>query len=213
MTETEPSVSASPGIAAFDLDGTLVRGDTFIPFLGKVVGAAKLARIGARYGHEMVSAYRKMGRDGAKAVVLSRSLAGRPETEVREAGEKYGTHLLDRVRPYMRERLDWHAAQGHRRILVSASLAIYLEPFGRAAGFDAVIATALEVGDDGLLTGRMAGANVRGAEKASRLQALIEADSDIWAYGNSAGDVELLALARYPVWVRRGRRRPTFPPV
>ena len=64
------------------------------------------------------------------------------------------------------------------------------------------------MGSDGLLTGEMVGPNVRGEEKAVRLRRWLGDDVPemIWAYGNSSGDTELLAMADVPVWVA-GRRR------
>ena len=59
----------------------------------------------------------------------------------------------------------------------------------------------------GRLTGRLEGANCRGPEKAQRLRAWLEAaglaDAEVWAYGDSSGDAELLRDADHPVWVRR----------
>ena len=75
------------------------------------------------------------------------------------------------------ERADWHRTQGHRLVIVSASLAAYLRPIAERLRFDAVLATELEVGDDGRLTGRMDGANVRGPEKARRLDEWLAASS------------------------------------
>jgi phosphatidylglycerophosphatase C len=66
----------------------------------------------------------------------------------------------------------------------------------------------------GTLTGEVAGGlNNRGAEKAARLQAWLDArfgpgtDVELWAYGDSSGDAELLALAHHPTWVGRRVRR------
>ena len=93
-------------------------------------------------------------------------------------------------------------------MLASASLEPYLLPFGDSLGVDGVVCTRLERGRDGLLTGRLEGPNCRGAEKARRLEAwLVDnglADATLWAYGDSAGDDELLARADRPV--RSGRR-------
>jgi phosphatidylglycerophosphatase C len=87
--------------------------------------------------------------------------------------------------------------------LVSASLEVYLAPLGDRLGFDGVLATSLQVGNDGLLTGRLKGANVRRAEKAARLRGWLdarpgEARHELWAYGDSVGDRELLAMADHP---------------
>jgi HAD superfamily hydrolase (TIGR01490 family) len=113
----------------------------------------------------------------------------------------------------MSERLEWHRSQKHRLLLVSASLDAYLQPFGRCLGFDAVLATRLEIGPDGRLTGRLDGPNCRGREKATRVGAWLATNlngtaSQLWAYGDSAGDRELLQMADYPQRVRRRGPRP-----
>jgi phosphatidylglycerophosphatase C len=105
----------------------------------------------------------------------------------------------------------WHRSAGHELVIVSASLGAYLRPFAAAEGFDHVIAVELEVGADGLLTGALEGPNVRGAEKAVRVRRWLDGDEPdlLWAYGNSTGDTELLAMADVPVWVdRRSHRAP-----
>lgn len=205
-----PGVAAGgrPGVAAFDFDGTLVAGDSLRPFLERLLGRRHFAAVLARAGPAMAAGYRCAGRDGAKAALLRRAVAGLDAERVAELGAAHGAALARRVRPAMAERIAWHDAQGHRRVVVSASLAEYLETFGRATGFAQVIATRLEVGPDGRLTGHLLGANVRAAEKAARLRAYLDgADVELWAYGDSPGDRELLAMADHPTLLGR-RRRP-----
>jgi phosphatidylglycerophosphatase C len=90
-------------------------------------------------------------------------------------------------------------------ILASASLEQYLVPLGERLGVDAVVCTRLERDAHGRLTGRLRGANCRGAEKARRAHEwLVGAglvDAELWAYGDSPGDAELLAAADHPVRV------------
>lgn len=195
---------ATGGVAAFDFDGTLVPGDSLIAFLASLLGRRSFALAGAACAPAMALAYRASGRDGSKAALLARCLAGVPADAARDAGVIYGDRLARRVRPAMADRIGWHRDQGHRLVLVSASLRTYLEPFAAATGFDHVIATTLEEDSSGLLTGRLLGFNVRGAEKASRLGDYLGGQSvELWAYGNSAGDRELLAMADHPTMVRR----------
>lgn len=193
-----------PGVAAFDFDGTLVGGDSLLPFLRVVLGGRAPAAF-ATAAPRMAAAYRHGGRDAAKAALLSRLLAGVPAAPVDTAGAAYGRRLATRVRPAMRTCLEDHRRAGHRLVLVSASLATYLEPFAAEVGIPEVIATRLEVGAGGLLTGRLLGANVRGEEKAARLRALLgDGEVELWAYGNSDGDRAMLAMADHPCLVRRG---------
>ncbi|MBV8950968.1 MAG: haloacid dehalogenase-like hydrolase, partial [Actinobacteria bacterium] len=90
----------------------------------------------------------------------------------------------------------------------------YLDPLAPLLGFDAVLATTPEVGPDGRFTGRLIGRNCRGIEKVNRLRAWLgphgsedEPECFIWAYGDSSGDAELLAMAHEPHRVRRAGRR------
>ena len=74
-------------------------------------------------------------------------------------------------------------------------------PVGASLGFDHVIAVELE-DMNGSLTGEMKGANVRGIEKARLLKEWLGGETaEIWGYGNSRGDKEMLTMADHPVWV------------
>ena len=153
-------------------------------------------------------------RDRAKAAFLKGVLAGVSLEAMNRAAEAYADHVVAAgVRPDVRARVDWHRAEGHELVLVSASPELYVTPIGRRLGFDAVLATRLEVGDDGLLTGALVGANCRGPEKVERLRAWREDGLDLaYAYGDSAGDREMLALARTAVRIsRRGGLDPGAP--
>jgi phosphatidylglycerophosphatase C len=183
-------------VAAFDFDGTLTRQDTLLPFLVSVAGPA-------RVGSALLAALPKYrgGRDAAKAVLLERVLAGRDPDELATAGAAFGARLARRsVTPAMRERVTWHQREGHEIVIVSATLEVYLRPAAHELAIDHVIATGLEP-----TTGRLSTANCRGAEKARRLREFLDDDTVVWAYGNSTGDREMLALAQHPVRVRRGR--------
>jgi HAD superfamily phosphoserine phosphatase-like hydrolase len=178
-------------VAAFDFDGTLIAGDSFLPFLARAMGRQALTRAAVVAGPTLV----RGNRDITKAAVLAYLMRGYPLAQ-----------LAAQVRPTMSQRLAWHRTQGHRLVMVSASLDIYLAPVGRQLGFDCVLATQLEVDDRGLLTGKLRGANVRRAEKATRLRQWLEGavagrPYELWAYGDSTGDRELLAMADHPVRV------------
>jgi HAD superfamily hydrolase (TIGR01490 family) len=138
-----------------------------------------------------------------KAALIQRLFRGYPDSDLRAQGEAFAAVLYNKVRQSMTEQLAWHRAQGHRLVMVSASLEVYLWPLGHRLGFDATLATGLEVGENGCLSGRLNGANVRRAEKVARLSNWLTGQLDggpyeLWAYGDSAGDKELLAMAHHP---------------
>jgi phosphatidylglycerophosphatase C len=202
-----PDAAPEPqGVAAFDFDGTMIRGDSFMPFLVRAVGPGKFGQIVIRSSASTAQAYRLGRRDASKAVLVRRLLRGYPADRLDDLGRRYAVLLSQRIRPQMAERVAWHQQRGHRLVIVSASLDVYLAPTGKALGFDQVLATELEVGSDGRLTGRLLGPNVRGVEKSARLrewlaQELAGVPYQLWAYGDSAGDRELLAMADHPTRV------------
>ena len=88
--------------------------------------------------------------------------------------------------------------------------ALLRHPIALAAGLlgvDEVVCTRLERGADGLLTGRLDGANCRGPEKARRVRALLAERgldaAELWAYGDSPDDEPLLQDADHGVRVGR----------
>ncbi len=185
-------------VAAFDFDGTLTRRDSLVPFLAAHVGRAVTAR-------GLVAAGKTWGdRSTRKQVLLDRTLRGRRLDEVAEAGETYAARLVARgMRPDTLALLEDHLANGHRPVIVSASPELYVRAAGRLLGIDDVLATRLEVADDGRLTGRYDGRNCRGDEKVTRLEEWL-AGRDVtllYAYGNSSGDDALLARADVPTRV------------
>ncbi|MGH3321141.1 MAG: HAD-IB family hydrolase [Streptosporangiaceae bacterium] len=236
-------------MAAFDVDGTLTRRDTLLPFLSYVCGRRALAACllgrSARLGVSM-ALDRDRARGRVKESVLRDLLAGRRDDDVREAGERFAGRLVDGpwLRPDTSERWRWHRELGHEVVIVSASLEAYLIPFAALIGGAEVLATRLSVGDDGRLTGGLEGINCRGPEKLARLCAWSRGDVfagvpgegpkeepeekagpgsparfhrplgdgiELWAYGDSSGDRELLAAAQMAHRIRRRRRLPSRP--
>jgi HAD superfamily hydrolase (TIGR01490 family) len=187
-----------PVIAAFDVDGTLTTRDTLLPFLVRACGRPKVAiALGRQPWVAASAAVGRRDRADLKAAVLARLLADADAAALSDLGQQHASTIVERwLRPDTLGRLRWHQAEGHQTVLVSASLGCYLHPLGRALGVDDVLCTELEVGPDGRLTGRIDGANCRGQVKADRFQARFGADVRLgYAYGDTAGDRQLLALA------------------
>jgi phosphatidylglycerophosphatase C len=184
-------------VAIWDVDGTMVLGDTLLPFLHRFTGAAAL-------GRAVVSAMARRDRDAAKAAVLQRVLGGRTLAAVDAEARAYVSDVLvRRIRPDCLRRWHWHRQQGHRQVLASASLELYLRHLGDLLGADAVISTRMNV-VNGWLTGRQATPNCRGEEKANRVREhlSIHPASRIWVYANGAADRPTLALADVATRVR-----------
>jgi phosphatidylglycerophosphatase C len=191
-------------VAAFDFDGTLTRRDTLVPFLRRARGRWAIVRAA-------VAARGARGRDAFKVALVGRLFRGWPAARLDELGRAYVPTLLAALRAESRERLEWHRRRGHAVVIVSASLGAYLRPLADRLGIDDALAVELVADAAGTLTGEvMGGLNNRGPEKVARLEAWLDArfgpgaDVELWAYGDSSGDAELLAIADHPIWVGRG---------
>ena len=199
FADTQDFAFAAGRIAAFfDIDGTLVAGPSLERRLcwallrtGKLP-AASLLRWGAQ------AAWLLMTRGVERALYSNKLfLAGVPVGCAVTARAKSPAKLL----PAAMNRVVWHARQGHCIVLVSGTLeflaaevAEKIESVLLARGLSADVwccATQLERRGE-RWTGRIAGATVRGAEKAramrrfAREQAIDLAAS--YAYGNTAND-------------------------
>ena len=193
-------------VAAFDFDGTLTRRDTLLPFLVQLCGPSRVAWALASEAPVLASVALGRGdRDAGKARLLARVLAGLPMAAVQAVVDSYAADVTARrLRPDTVTRLRWHVRNGHDVVVVSASPELYVAPIVRRLGVLTVLATGLEVDAADRLTGRLLGANVRGPEKERRLREHLGSEPvTLYAYGDSTGDRELLAMADVGLQVRR----------
>lgn len=186
-----------PIVAAFDFDGTLTRSDSLLPFLYFTSGVSKFTGYLLQLTPMLVQYFfGKIGNQAAKEAMLTRFFAGVEKPTITELGAHFANQNVPRLlRQKALERLQWHQQQGHYCVLVSASLDVYLEPWGRVMGFDAVICSQLEFDSENRITGRLVGANCYGEEKVRRLRQLVGNPTVLYVYGDSRGDHELLKIA------------------
>ena len=193
-----------PVVAAFDVDGTLTRSDCVTPFLLRAA-RARLPLALARHPLQLARALAGRDRDRLKELACA-ALRGLDSAALDRLGADFGrTFVSHRLRDDTTARLRRHAELGHTVILASASLEPYVIPLGELLGVDDVVCTRLEQDEHGRLTGRLRGANCRGAEKARRVTEWLAGaglvGAELWAYGDSPSDDELLEMADHPVRV------------
>ncbi len=186
-------------VAAFDFDGTMLEGDSFIKFLigmfGWKVCIFRIVEMFPKFSAHLIGL---VSRDDLKKLVIKRFLTGCHFQKLDDYSKVFADHLLNDIRPKALEKIRWHKAKKHKLIMVSASPSIYLSYVSQSLGFDHLLSTELEL-VDGMTTGNLIGENCRGIEKVNRLSALLGEISDLtlYAYGDSDGDREMLSIAKY----------------
>jgi phosphatidylglycerophosphatase C len=140
-----------------------------------------------------------------------------PAERLRALGPAHARAVAAWLRPQALRRLEWHRARGHRLVLVSSTLDLYLAPLAEQLGFDDLACSRLALRRDAdgteRFTGELEGGDCTGAEKPRRLAALVGTTIELHAYGDSAGDRELLAAADHPHFRPfRGRDGGATPP-
>ena len=199
----------SRSLALFDFDGTLTHKDSLFVFLRFVLGPVKFwMSMGILIPIFILLAIHVISNSKAKALVLTLCLGGRRIKDLKPIATRFASDKIPQIlNQTMLSRLKGHQANGDRVVIVSASADLWLKDWCTQEGIADLLATQLEV-VNGVLTGNLASANCRGPEKVRRIQELLDIRDyeRIFAYGDSSGDQEMLALA-HEAWYRGKRIR------
>lgn len=198
----------SQALALFDFDGTITTCETMPGFVEESISAHRL-RLAQVVLTPVVLAHRcgiASSRFLRNAFVQA-CFRGASASHLTSVGEAYARDHIPRV---LREeavlRIAWHMESGHTVAVVSGALDYYLAPWCKEAGLE-LICSSLEE-RDGILTGRYQGEQCLRREKARRVRARYNMNQyeDIYAYGDSHEDNDLLALAnkRFYRWQEVG---------
>lgn len=191
-------------LVVFDLDGTLARHDTLVPFVmshlrARPWRALRLLR--------MIPALLRFAVDhdfGAlKATLLRCGLGGLTRSEVERLAEAFVERLVPRgMFTDALEAVAAHRRAGDHLVLLSASPDLYVPLIARRLGFAECLCTGVGW-QDGRLSGELTTPNCRGAEKARRFRALRERHRGVraLAYANAESDFAHLELADAAVLV------------
>ena len=188
----------------FDLDGTLTRHDTLVPYLLTALGTHPARARGLLAAPFAVAAFLLKRDHGRLKSQLIRSLLGGLTRDdiagltQRFLDAKWPTLFHPRALAALAE----HRAAGDYLVILSASTDCYVRDIGRRLGVDEVICTELLWQSD-RLDGALATANRRGPEKMRCIEALRarHPGAAIAAYGNAGSDLEHLAAVEAGVLI------------
>lgn len=169
-------------------------------FVRFVVGSRRFYR-GMLLLSPMLAAYKAglLSTQKAKERLLTHFLGGMQETVLTQYALRYTQERLPAlIRPQARACWEWHRQAGHSLVLVTASLDMWTRFFAEQEGFELVASVAAY--HAGVFTGKIAGKNCNKAEKVIRLKKHIGTTDfqRTYAYGDSAGDKQLLDWAQLP---------------
>jgi phosphatidylglycerophosphatase C len=182
--------------------------DSLVPFLCFLCGTWKTyLSLLLLFPHFVKYLFNFASRQETKEAILSNLIKGMDYSFVKEQGIIFASNAIPKMlNPPIMARLKWHQAQGHQCYIVSAGLDFYIVPWGEQNQIVATLASKCAIDSSGKLTGRLQGLNCWGQEKVRRLQELLHDREDylIYAYGDSEGDLDLLAYADFPAYQYRG---------
>ena len=207
------------GIAFFDFDDTLARGDSILPFLlycirKRIAPHRQLIKAAGAFLYWKLRPSRA---SRAKSATLS-FLKGRSADEMLDVARAF---FRDEYLPrFYQDGLTelWSLrSQGMKLVVVSASPDVYMRALPEFMPLDAVLSTRCEVGGDGRYTGQV-GENCKGEEKVRRIEQYLKENGFVLdmkcssAYGDSPSDADMMALVNRAVLVNPKkallRRRP-----
>jgi phosphatidylglycerophosphatase C len=182
-------------LALFDFDGTISNRDTTSDFIVRSCGRHK-ALLGLIHLSPIFLAYslKRISHHEAKQATIKHYFGDWEKESFIEAAHRYARHVVPAIiRPGALNRIRWHLGRDHIVAVVTGSLEILLEEWCTGLGID-LIATGVDLGSTriGLST-----RNCFKEEKARRIREkyTLESFEFIYAYGDSPGDREMLALA------------------
>jgi HAD superfamily hydrolase (TIGR01490 family) len=156
----------------------------------------QLGFFGALYRHHIISEIKMMR-------TFLKFYKGRSLADFQASGpEFWQTYLKPHLSSVMMQKMDFHRDNNHLLIINSGTLRYILDPVARDLNFHHVLCTDLEVGDNGLMTGRSDGPICVGENKRTYL---LELSKDLnidlkqsYAYSDHHSDVPMLESVGNP---------------
>lgn len=194
----------SKQIAFFDFDNTITYKDSFIEFLFYSNTITKiclkslfLSPLIILYFFKIIPNWR------LKEIFLTAFFANLELDTFKKMADEFSKEKLPSiVKHEALEEIKFYKSKNVSVVIVSASVDLWLASWCANYGLD-LISSKLEVKEN-KITGKLEGKNCYGIEKVNRIRAVynLKEFDKIYAYGDSKGDIEMLALAdeKYYQW-------------
>ncbi len=186
-------------IAFFDFDGTITTKDTMIQLIIKTFGYQKYFLSLLQLTPFLLAFKLKIiSNQNAKQKLLNYFFK---DMNIYDFNKICNRYITDYIHFIINEKaihkIKWHKKKNHQIVVVSASIENWVKPWCEMHNLK-FIATKLEVSNK-KITGNILNKNCYGIEKVNRIKELYDLNnySNIYAYGNSLGDKEMLEVADF----------------
>lgn len=193
-------------LAIYDMDKTITRAATWLPFLRHAVRVRAPWRVallpilaGAGFGYWVGISDRASLKENAQRLMIGGIVAA-PDLAAL-ADDFAGALMKTGIYPAAIARIAEDRAAGYRLVLATASFDFYVQAIAARLGFDAVIATRSVVDDQGGVRAAIAGENCYGSAKLHMIEAWLAAQgierdaAHIRFYSDHVSDAPTLAWA------------------
>ncbi|MDR2364321.1 MAG: HAD-IB family hydrolase [Zoogloeaceae bacterium] len=202
-------------LALFDLDNTLLRGDSDFAWAEFLIEKGALAQTTQRAKNQKFMAEYEAGTLDMEAFLAFQlaPLAAQPRATLDAWREEF---MAAKARPMISEaaraKVNEHQRAGHLCALVTATNSFIVGPIAREFGIAHLIAT-IPACERGAFTGKVRGVPAYRAGKVARVEDWLEAQGLYWGsftaswfYSDSHNDLPLLEKVRHPVAVNPDAR-------
>lgn len=186
-------------IAFFDFDGTISTRDSLWCFLQHTFGSRLVLKLAQASPYIILYKAKLMRNDVAKANMFRVMFGDIAATDFDEYGHSYSRESIDDIiKQSALEKIQWHKDQGHEVVVVSASLKNWLQPWCDKQDVQLLCTQFKE--NNGKMKWEFNPANCHGPAKVDCIKSQydLEQFDKIYAYGDSSGDTEMLAIADEP---------------
>lgn len=192
----------------FDFDGTLIKGDSFPLFIRHALGWKGFIKVSLLSIPNLLAwKLGALSNSEAKQRIFSHAFRGMDAAEFERHCQSFSSILFHRENPEAMKALREALQQSDTVAIVSASVADWIRPWATGKGTATIISTEIEKDSHGKITGHFSLPNCHGMEKSRRI--LVQwpelspehpsrKNHHVTAWGDSAGDDAMLALADEP---------------
>jgi HAD superfamily hydrolase (TIGR01490 family) len=191
-------------LAVFDFDGTLTTKDSLFEFLKFHHGFLRMwAKLCVLFPVMLLYWMGIIPNWKAKEILLVYFFNGTPTAPFLDTCRRFSDQIIPTIlREEAMKKLAYHQEKGDRTLVISASVENWLHDWCQKQKLE-LLATKIKF-SEGKVTGKIQGKNCYGIEKVNRLKEYLDLSDyqEVYVYGDSKGDRELLSIASRPFYRR-----------